>query len=127
MSATLLDRAITILSTGVVLGFIEFLIKRHDDKKDKKEGVQAGLSKIKTELDEIKAEIGKKFKKMEKDGLRTQLLVLILMRPDEQQEILTIAEHYFKVLKGDWYMTSMFNTWLIQNKIAEPAWFSNKE
>lgn len=64
--------------------------------------------------------------RLERDGLRTQMLVLIIQRPEEKQEILTIAERYFKDLKGDWYMTSIFNKWIIDSDIAEPEWF-NKE
>lgn len=127
MWATLLDRGITILLTGSVLAFVEFLIKRHDDKADKKNGIKATLDSIKSELDTLKNDILKKFKKSEKDGLRTQLLVLILLKPDEAQEILTIAERYFKDLQGDWYMTSIFNKWLIASGDDRPEWFDSKE
>ena len=62
--------------------------------------------------------------RLERDGLRTQLLVLIILMPEAKQEILTIAEHYFKDLKGDWYMTSIFNKWVKDAGIAEPEWFN---
>ena len=92
MWTSLVDRGITILLTGSVLAFFEFLIKRHDEKKDKKEGIGATLDSIKGSLEALKTDVDKKFRKAEKDGLRTQLLVLITMRPNEQQEILTISE-----------------------------------
>lgn len=120
------DKIITILLTGGFLAFIEFLIKRHDERSDKKDSIRNTLQAIKTEIENLKTDIDKKFKRSEKDGLRTQLLVLILLRPEEKQEILTIGEHYFKVLKGDWYMTSIFCNWLSTYEIAEPDWF-NKE
>ena len=104
---------IAVLGGGNLILFIKFLIERHDAKK------------AKTEENEPK-DIRKSLKKVEKDGLRTQLLLMILMKPGEKQEILTIGEHYFSVLKGNWYMTSMFNNWLKTKKIAEPDWFDSK-
>lgn len=99
------DHLIEILVGGNLLMFIKFLIERHDKKK------AGGVEKIKDTL-----------VKLEKDGLRTQLLLLLLMKPQEKQEILTIGEHYFKDLKGNWYMTSMFKKWCDVNGL-EPEWF----
>lgn len=98
---------IAILASNAVFAFLQFLITRHDTKKN----------------------MDVKLKTLEKDGLRTQLLLLILICPKEQQEIMTIAEHYFskppKGLDGDWYMTSIFNKWLLNTDIAKPEWFDN--
>lgn len=94
-----------VLVSNALFAFLQFLITRHDTKKNVK-----GKLTI-----------------LEKDVLRTQLLLLILIKPEEQQEILTISEHYFRILKGDWYMTSIFNKWLTERKIAEPDWFDSKE
>ena len=121
------DKIITIILTGGVLAFIEFLIKRHDERSDKKDGVKATLTAIKTELADLKTYIDKEFKKSEKDALRTQLLVMIYFQPTEKTSILTAGERYFKVLKGDWYLTSVFNRWLKDNDVAEPEWFNYKE
>jgi len=96
---------LAILGGGNFILFIKFLIERYDDKKDARENVKGKLLVL------------------EKDVLRTQLLLLILLRPEEQQEILTIAEHYFGDLQGNWYMTSIFNKWLKAAKVAEPEWF----
>lgn len=69
-------------------------------------------------------------KKLEKDGLRTQLLLLILMQPDEQTEILTLGERYFRKppagLDGNWYMTGIFSNWC-KSRNLEPDWFDFKE
>ena len=100
-----------ILGGGNLILFIKFLIERYDRKQEEDKGLKA---------------IREKLTVLEKDGLRTQLLLLILIRPNEQTEILRIAEHYFRVLKGDWYMTSIFCSYLKEKKIAEPEWF-NKE
>ena len=84
-----------ILGGGNIILFIKFLIERHDRKKEREED---------KEVEGVK----KKLVVLERDGLRTQLLLLILLKPEEQTEILRIAEHYFRNLKGNWYMTSIF-------------------
>ena len=108
---------IAVLGGGNLLLFIQFLIERVDKRKEKEE--DRDYSGIKSTLI-----------KLEKDGLRTQLLLLILMKPNEQTEILTIAEHYFKKpplgLGGNWYMTSMFKKWLEENKVGKPEWFETE-
>lgn len=96
---------LAVLASNGFFALIQYLITRHDTKKNVK-------GKLTT---------------LEKDVLRTQLLLLILMKPEERQEILIIAEHYFGELHGNWYMTSIFNKWLKGNKIAEPEWFDVKE
>lgn len=98
--ATIQTIVIAILASNGLFAFIQFLITRYDTKKNVKD----------------------KLTILEKDGIRTQLLLLILMRPDEQTEILKLAEHYFKKLKGNWYMTSLFSKWCDQHDL-EPEWF----
>lgn len=104
---------IAVLGGGNLILFIKFLIERHDKKVEKEE-------------DGKKDDIKKTLNKLEKDGLRTQLLLLILIKPEEKTEILRLAEHYFKVLRGNWYMTSIFNNWLKSEKVASPEWFDNE-
>lgn len=96
---------IAVLSSTALSSLIQFFINRHDSKKNVK-------GKLIT---------------LEKDVLRTQLLLLILLRPAEQQEILTVGEHYFRDLQGNWYMTSIFNKWLTESNIAEPEWFDSRK
>ena len=105
MSDTTSTILLAVIGSNALFVFLQFLISRHDTKKNVK-------GKLIT---------------LEKDVLRTQLLLLILLKGEEKQEILTIAEHYFKDLHGDWYMTSIFNKWLKEKTIAEPDWFDNKE
>ena len=64
--------------------------------------------------------------KLEKDGLRTQLLLLILLKPEEQSEILKVAEYYFVKLKANWYMTGMFKGWCDARGL-KPEWFDPNE
>ena len=91
---------LAILASNGFFALVQFLITRWDTKKS-----------IKGKLDHL-----------EKDGLRTQLLLLILLQPDEQTEILKIAEHYFVKLKGNWYMTSVFSKWC-KSRGLRPEWF----
>ena len=105
---------IAVLGGGNLILFIKFLIERHDKKVEKEE-------------DEKKDDIKNTLNKLEKDGLRTQLLLLILIKPEEKTEILRLAEHYFKVLHGNWYMTSIFNNWLKAENVANPEWFDINE
>jgi len=109
MKETILIAVISAMTSGGVLGFVQFLIKRKDDKEQRAEDKQD---------DDIKGTL----KKLEKDGLRTQLLLLLLLQPDEETEILKIAQHYFVKLKGNWYMTSMFSKWC-KTRGLRPEWF----
>ncbi len=95
---------IGVLGAVDLVTLIIFFINRHDQKK----GLE---SKLKT---------------LEKDGLRTQLLMLMLLKSDSKQEIMTIAQHYFAVLHGDWYMTDMFNHWLTEQGDSAPEWFKKE-
>lgn len=103
---------IAILGGGNLILFIKFLIERYDAKKEKTK--EDELKGIKTELSFVK-----------KDGIRTQLLFLILMQPDEQTEILKVAEYYFVDLEGNWYMTSLFKNWC-EKRGLEPDWFDKE-
>lgn len=108
MRDTIIIAVISAMTSGGVLAFLQFLITRHDTKKN----------------------IGSTLKKLEKDGLRTQLLIMILLRPEEKKEILTLGERYFskppKGLDGNWYMTDMFKKWLLQEGHGNPDWFDKE-
>ena len=103
----------TILAVfGAVMGsgLIQFLITRHDQNK---------ANPIEKKIDKILEEQ----KKTEKDNLRTQLLVMMNMMPNNHEEIMTLAERYFKELKGDWFYSSLFSKWLKDNNVEKPLWF----
>lgn len=130
MDKTIAIAMITALTSGGTLAFIQYLITRKDDRADKKDGIQAMLNAIKTELESIKADMDKKFRKAEKDNLRTQMLVMICWRPKEKKEILTLGERYFsdppKGLGANWYMTDIFNKWLEEEGHSKPEWFKSE-
>ena len=95
---------LAVLGSNALFAFLQFIISRYDTKTN----------------------IKGKLNLLEKDVLRTQLLLLILLKGEEQQEILTIAEHYFKDLHGNWYMTDIFNKWLEDEGHSRPEWFTAK-
>ena len=47
----------------------------------------------------------------EQNATRSQLLALMSDYPDNESEILKVAQYYFSDLNGDWYMTSLFTKW----------------
>ena len=108
MDATVKTIIVAVLASNGFFALVQFLITRWDTKKNLKGSL----------------------KKLERDGLRTQLLLLLLIQPDEQTEILTIAERYFKKppqgLGGNWYMTSLFKKWLEESKVGKPEWFETE-
>lgn len=73
-----------------------------------------------------KSKFRKQLERLEKDSLRTQILVMMSDYPNEKQEMLTLAERYFDQLKGDWYLTSLFNEWLIKSGTTPPTWFKKE-
>lgn len=101
-------------------GLIQFLITRKDQQK--KDSIENKLSPIESKLDKLLVET----KKTEKDNLRTQLLVMMNMMPNNQEEIMTCAERYFKQLEGDWFYSSLFAKYLKENNIEPPIWFNVK-
>ena len=110
-----MNQDVIIAVVGAVLGsgLIQFLITRHDNNR---------ANPIEKKIDKILEEQ----KKSEKDNLRTQLLVMMNMMPNNHEEIMTLAERYFKELKGDWFYSSLFKKWLRDNNVEPPIWFIEK-
>ncbi len=52
-----------------------------------------------------------KVDKAELDATRSQLLALMSDYPDNESEILKVADYYFNGIDGDWYMTDLFTKW----------------
>lgn len=102
---------LAVLGGGNIVLFVKFLVERHDRKKEREE-------------DDKMSSIEDRLGKLEKDGIRTQLLLMIMMKPEEQTEILKIAEYYFAKLKANWYMTGIFKKWADEHGL-EPEWFDS--
>lgn len=83
---------------GVIISQIFEIVKRKLDKKD------------------LTKEISKRLDKLEKDSVRTQLLILLSDYYYREEEIMEVARHYFDDLHGDWYMTKMYEEWKLENE-----------
>lgn len=116
-----MEHLITVLLAVLSSGLIQFFFTRKDTKE--KENIENKLEPISSKLDKLLNEQ----KKNEKDNLRTQLLVMMTVMPNDHHEIMTLAERYFGQLKGDWFYSSLFNKWLKENEIEKPTWFDLKE
>lgn len=104
--------------SAIVSGAIALISKRMDRKYAQEDKVESQND----EMDSIK----KQLHKVELDNVRLQILVLMADYPDDDTEIMRVAEHYFRDLKGNWYMTSMFNNWIQKNNIAQPDWLEKE-
>lgn len=107
------ETILAIIGAVMGSGLIQFLITRHDQNK---------ANPIEKKIDKILEEQ----QKTEKDNLRTQLLVMMNMMPNNHEEIMTLAERYFKELKGDWFYSSLFSKWLKDNNVEKPLWFDKQ-
>ena len=96
---------VAVLTNAGVIGFVQFMINRHDKKKGTLAKLEAGQLEAR------------------KDSVRTQLLLLIADYPEDKSEIMRLAELYFKDLKGNFYLSSIFSEWLKKYSITVPGWF----
>lgn len=102
-------------STGF-FGLIQFFVARHDTKKGKAKQLADSIESLKRKID-----------RQERDSCRTQLLLLMSDFPDMKDEILRVAEHYFKDLEANWYMTTLFSVWCEQHNINLPIWAMRRQ
>lgn len=100
---------------AAVTGFftvLVLLLNRMFTKQDKKDDSKNEIAFLKESL-----------KKSERDTCRIQMLIMMTHYPLETSQIMKLAQHYFGELHGDWYMTGIFNNWLVERKIGKPEWF----
>lgn len=113
------DIILGIVSGGALAAVITSVTAIIQSRKGKQDSILAALAEIRAEQKKIRQEQDK----AERDALRTQLLVLLAYYPSDHSEILTAAERYFAVLHGDWFLTPLFNKFLIEQNIGKPEWF----
>lgn len=106
---------ITGLLSGAVFSFLQFIITRSDGRQQWRKKVEDRLEKIEEQQE-----------KSEKDALRMQLLFLMYVTPEAKEEILQLADYYFRVLKADFYLTPLFQKWLITHGMEIPSWFAGE-
>lgn len=97
----------TILSSAGLFGLIQFLVTRHDRKKE-------NLATIKKDLEQLR-------KSQESTAVRVtrmELTDLIRNDPENKDAILQVAECYFIELDGNAYAHAMFEKWAIEHGVA---------
>ena len=102
------------------------IIKRIIETNKTINNIDTKIQGIETRLDGLETKVKQsdsKLKEVEKALVRTQLLFLIRCFPKKTEQIMTVGENYFKTLKGDWYVTGLFNEYLQKNELLEPEWF----
>lgn len=99
------ESIIAIIAAVLGSNLIQFFVTRRDSKS----GIKAQLLKL------------------EKDSCRTQMLILLKFFPERTDEIMTLGEHYFGELHGNWWLTPMFSAYLEDHKYPIPAWFNGGE
>ena len=103
---------IGLLGGGGIFAFIQFLIDRKDRKSQKINEIVKDLEDIKEELLESR-----------RYSCRSELLILMNHYSGQTEKIFKLAEHYFKDLKGDFYMTSLFKDFCIEHNLEIPKWY----
>lgn len=109
-----------VLSSASLVALINGLFQRKRDKESKSTGLE---SKVDT-LVEDQMKMMKAQKKQEGDIIRVELKLMISSFPEKEEDILRLAEHYFKDLHGNWVMATTFKQWLDERGLEIPQWYS---
>ena len=96
-AVTLIAAAIT---GGGLYGFLQFLIKRKDDKNGQLYNIQKDIGRLVERADES-----------DLNDSRIQLMMLIWHNPKDHRAILKEAEHYFCDLGGNSWIIHKFEEW----------------
>lgn len=97
----------TILGSAGLFGLIQFLISRHDNKKNDIAGIKKELIDIKDQGKDLNIRV-----------TRMELTGLIRNDPDNIDAILQVAEHYFIELDGNAYAHAIFEKWATEHGVA---------
>lgn len=109
-----------VLSSASLVALINGLFQRKRDKESKSTGLE---SKVDT-LVEDQMKMMKAQKKQEGDIIRVELKLMISSFPEKEEDILRLAEHYFKDLHGNWVMATTFKQWLDERGLEIPQWYN---
>lgn len=105
MKELLIPIIIATIGSNALFGFVQFLISRKDNNNS------------------IIKEIKDKLSFIDQGLVRMQLLVLISNYPDRTEEIMKLAKLYFCTFNGNFYLTTLFKTYLDEHKLIYPQWF----
>ena len=100
-----------ILGSAGVFSFAQFMISRHDSKKN-------DIGQIKNQLDDIEH----KCDRNELATTRLQLIFLIDLQPQNKDTILQTAQRYFVELDGNGEAWAVFYDWAEHNKL-DVGWY----
>lgn len=114
---------IAILSSGALSALITGLFQYLQTKRSKKDGLEKKVDDIIDDQNKIMAAQ----KKHEGDIVRVELKMMIADFPDDENDILRLAEHYFHDLHGNWVMAAIFKKWLSDRHLELPNWFEDNE
>ena len=107
---------VSLLTASSVLNFVQFLITRSDNNKKDKITTDSNQNNKILELEGL-------IKYIMQGSVRIQLSVLIKVCEERSEEIIKVAKKYFVDFNGDWYMTSIFKTYLDEHHLIYPKWF----
>lgn len=96
-----------ILSSAGLFSLIQFLVVRHDNKKNNFTSVMKELKEIKDGQKNTDIRI-----------TRMELMNLIKEDPDNIDAVLQVAEYYFIELDGNAYAHAIFEKWAIEHGVA---------
>ena len=113
---------IALLSSGVLSTLITAVFQYLQTKKSKKDGMESKVDDIISDQEKIMAAQ----KKHEGDIVQVELKMMIADFPDDENDILRLAEHYFHDLHGNWVMAAIFKKWLIDRHLELPNWFEEE-
>lgn len=116
-----------VLSSGALVALINNLFQRKRDKESKATGAEAKIDTIVAKVDTIvedQSKMMKAQKKQEGDIIRVELKLMISSFPEKEEDILRLAEHYFKDLHGNWVMATTFKQWLDERGLEIPQWYN---
>ena len=96
----------TVLGSAGVFSLVQFLITRHDRRKDDLGSIEKRLGAIEKGQDDMNLRVS-----------RMELAGLIRNNPDNVDAILQVAEYYFIDLRGNAYAHAMFEKWAIEHNV----------
>lgn len=97
----------TILGSAGLFGLLQFIINRHDKKKDDLATIKKSLKELKNSQESIAVRV-----------TRMELTDLIRNDPNNKDAILQVAECYFIELDGNAYAHAMFEKWAEEHGVA---------
>lgn len=117
-----LQIVLAVIGSGLLSVLVTEISAWHKAKISKKTGLESKVDDIIEEM----AEQREALRMQEKDSLRIELKLMISDYPDEETDILRLAEYYFVKLKGNWTMANVFRKWCEEHDVSIPNWFDNE-